>query len=90
MSSEAQATALCEKLFGHRYNDDEEEGHEKWMPCHDAILAAERDAAAWEREAILRTLQLVHDEHSPTNAFAKGVRAAISCVQARIIARETK
>ena len=37
-----------------------------------------------ELAAVLRTLRLLHDEHSPTKEWARGIRDAIGCVEVRI------
>jgi hypothetical protein len=48
-----------------------------------AIREAEAAATARERESILRTLRVLHDEHSPTDDWARGIRDAVACVEAR-------
>jgi hypothetical protein len=51
--------------------------------CAREGAAAIRAAVAAEREAILRTLCLLRDEHSPTHDWARGIEDCIAAIRAR-------
>jgi hypothetical protein len=52
--------------------------------ARDVIAAAIREAVAAEQQAVLRSLRVLRDEHSPTHEWARGVKGAIACVEARV------